>query len=488
MSDYKEKYTIDQVRALTWTRVLEVNALEKNYVTNEQLIDCTEDVLREVGKDSSLKDFLLARAAAVRDLVKNKGLTSFSPKSESSAIILVSSIVAIATLGLGLVTNELATNDNRINLLSPPLLGFFLWNLFVYLVLFVSFILSFAKKKDEDKKGPIRDALSSFINWIQTLGVRKKPIIAKFYQSWIPEEKNLLYYASASIFHLGAMCFGLGMIASIALRGWGTAYTVGWESMWVADSPNTVLSFLRLVYDTIPVSDNLFQNLDVEAVKNMRFDVNPAGSPAAEWVIRLIMATGLIVILPRCLLFLWNKMQAFRIQSNFPINLRLPYYQNLIYQQQGKSMNLFVIPFGKELLNEEKSAIKKLALSVLQSISNPIFDTVAHEDTPLSNLEEQGASEVWIVFSMAATPEMEVHIQFAKDVKSLCDKKGILCRILVNATAFEERFKSMPKRIEERKQSWSVFIKKTGLPYAFVNMKETDAQKVSAEFETTSKI
>lgn len=50
---------------------------------------------------------------------------------------------------------------------------------------------------------------------------------------------------AARAFHLAAAAFAAGLLASIAVRGIGTAYVVGWESTWFADNPNRVAGILR---------------------------------------------------------------------------------------------------------------------------------------------------------------------------------------------------------------------------------------------------
>ena len=86
-------------------------------------------------------------------------------------------------------------------------------------------------------------------------------------------------------------------------------------------------------------------------------------------------------------------------------------------------MTIRVLPFGKDLTTEEKNNIEDLSLAINQSGNKFIFEPTAHEDTPLPTIENGKAEELWIVFSMAATPEKEVHIQFDKDIRDLCNKK-----------------------------------------------------------------
>ncbi|MCD8338611.1 MAG: DUF2868 domain-containing protein, partial [Burkholderiales bacterium] len=265
-------------------------------------------------------------------------------------------------------------------------------------------------------------------------------------------------------------------------------YLAGWESTWFANSPEFVMDFLKLVYGAIPSGDGLFQNIDLETVKAMRFTGMHGGVPAAEWMARLITATTMIIILPRLLLFGWNKARAELYEKNFPINLQTPYYQNLIRQKNGEVMTIYVLPFGKGLDDVEKSSLKELANAVSIPGANFIFTPVAHEDTPLPEFQASGAEEVWIVFPMATTPETEVHVSYTKDVALACTKVHATCRVLVNTDVFEERYSGFSGRVAQRIRNWSDFLDQTGIPYVFVNLAKLDAEKAASDFETAGTI
>lgn len=485
-ADKNKKLSIDDVKELTWTRILELSALEQKKFTAEDSSTCTSEAALQVGESGSQKDFLLTRATKVLDLLKQKAPELLQPEPSDLRVWTIGLIFVCLAFLLGVFTDELATTGNKINLLSPPLLGLFLWNILIYIWLMVSFIVRCVRKEKTFGAGPLRELLSSSFTKIQTTASKKSPTLTQFFKIWIPAEAPYLRRIVACILHLSAMCFGLGLIFSIGIRGWGTAYTAGWESTWLAEKPNAVLAFLNLVYNILPSNDNLFQTLNTEVVKNMRFDVTPAGVPATYWMIRLITATAIIVIIPRLFLFLYNKVRANFIKNNFPINLQTPYYQNIIRQWHGQSMTIRVLPFGKDLTTEEKNNIEDLSLAINQSGNKFIFEPTAHEDTPLPTIENGKAEELWIVFSMAATPEKEVHIQFAKDIRDLCNKNEASCKVLINSDVFIERFSGTPKRIEERKKNWSTFLDSTAVPYAFANLDSLNVKEISEEFDKTS--
>ena len=71
-ADKNKKLSIDDVKELTWTRILELSALEQKKFTAEDSSTCTSEAALQVGESGSQKDFLLTRATKVLDLLKQK--------------------------------------------------------------------------------------------------------------------------------------------------------------------------------------------------------------------------------------------------------------------------------------------------------------------------------------------------------------------------------------------------------------------------------
>ncbi len=73
--------------------------------------------------------------------------------------------------------------------------------------------------------------------------------------------------------------------------------------------------------------------------------------------------------------------------------------------------------------------------------------------------------------------EKEVHIQFAKDIRDLCNKNEASCKVLINSDVFIEDSPGLLKRIEERKKNWSTFLDSTAVPYAFANLDSLNVKR-----------
>lgn len=127
--------------------------------------------------------------------------------------------------------------------------------------------------------------------------------------------------------------FRLGTLASIGIHGWGTEYTVGWESTWLSDKPSAVLTFINLFYGMIPVNSDLFNQLTPQVIESMNFG-SGHGQNAAPWLLQLFYIISLVVVVPRILLGLYALAKTQYIENHFP--LILSRFITLIFSVNGE--------------------------------------------------------------------------------------------------------------------------------------------------------
>ena len=261
--------------------ITEAKLLEQTPTLNWESSDAnraTRQAALAVGEDASAASFLLARARIVEKMIvaKNPAVKPTSLRF-TPPVWINAALVGIAFI-LGLLTDQFASESSRINLLSLPFFGVLLWNILVYVMLLIS---SIRHKTSRDFLG-LRSALGILEKALTIRQVRLTKSITTLLQPLV------MHYA-ARAFHLAALFFVLGMICSVLLRGVGTAYTVGWESTWFANSPDIVYQIIALTY-------GIFTNFlgpmpNILDVANMRFDrlsVNAVDVSAGLWLIRMI--------------------------------------------------------------------------------------------------------------------------------------------------------------------------------------------------------
>lgn len=470
-------FTEDEARLLTWTRVLEESALENHEATVADFKEITSSAAREVGEQADFKKLLLTRANGVLDFLRSK--TGRNPaKPQGIPYKTIGAVLGILAFVSGILTNEFTVSGNKINLLSPPLLAVIAWNIIVYIWI----ILAFFFNRTRTPSGPIRKGIAKLLLYLQTRVGRSSRVLVSFYSQWAPEEQSLLRYRVAEILHFSAMLFGLGLIASIGIHGWGTAYTVGWESTWLSNSPSAVLTFINLFYGLIPFNPDLFNHLTPQAVESMRFGAGP-GESAAPWLLQLFYILSAVVILPRATLGFFACSRACYIKNHFPIDRESVYYSNILRQWRGKTMLIHVIPFSYPLTEKVKEGMQTLAGELHPENSKCIFSPAAHEDTKLPDFEGGEQVEAVALFAMTSTPEAEVQGNFLNELKKKAQSSDALLRVIVDTSGFMARFANTPQRINERKKNWSDFLSSYGVSFAFANLLDADAKEVAKQFE-----
>lgn len=420
-SDLSSPFTEEQARLLTWTKVLEEEALKRRKITISELKEVSARCAREVGEQADFKKLLLTRAEGVLELLRSKSAVPFK-KPQDIPYLAIGSVLAVLAFVGGILTNEFSVTDNRINLLSPPLLGVIAWNLIIYCWIATALVFN----RGKSPVGYIRRTFASAVLKLQTRGSHGQEALVSFYGKWTEAELPLLRGRIAEILHFSAALFGLGLIASIGIHGWGTEYTVGWESTWLSDKPAAVLTFINLFYGMIPVNADLFNQLTPQVIESMKFGAGH-GQNAAPWLVQLFYIISLIVVVPRILLGLYAYAKARYIENHFPIDLDSVYYSNILRQWRGQTMLIQIIPFSYPLTDKVKDGIQKFASELHPENSRCIFSEVQHENTKLPEIPAGEQTEVIAVFAMTSTPETEVQGRFIAELKQKAlDSKALL--------------------------------------------------------------
>lgn len=131
-------------------------------------------------------------------------------KPQGIPYLLIGSVFAVLAFVGGVLTNEFSVTNNRINLLSPPLLGVIAWNLIVYCWIAIAVLFN----RGKSPVGLIRRFFAGALLKLQTRGSHGQQALITFYSKWTEAEMPLLRGRIAEILHFSAALFGLGLIAS----------------------------------------------------------------------------------------------------------------------------------------------------------------------------------------------------------------------------------------------------------------------------------
>lgn len=361
----------------------------------------------------------------------------------------------------GLATDALSA-DRQVNLLAAPMLGLIAWNLAVYLTLMARSIAA-ASGRSAVAPGPIGRAMLR---------------AGRLAGSLSPPAPADLARASAAL-HAASAALAAGMLAGLYLRGLAFEYRAGWESTFLDASGVRLL--LGLVLGPASALSGIALP-DAQALASLRFGAGP-GESAARWIHLYAITVALLVILPRILLAFRSARLARRFGAEAPQartagapgsgpgrspadDIPLP---RLAADADG-STRVQALPYSFTLPEASRRGLEALlALELGPEVTLAMAPSTSPdkaETEGLADLLDPRARLVLALFSMSATPEPQTHAAFAAELKRRLPA-GAELRVLVDETAFLERFGDAAQRAAERRAAWRAVFEEIGVAPRF---------------------
>jgi hypothetical protein len=160
-----------------------------------------------------------------------------------------------------------------------------------------------------------------------------------------------------------------------------------------------------------------------------------------------------------------------------PLPLGEPYFQRLLRQLRGGSTLLRVWPHARAPDAAALAALRALLARVLgDGVRLHIAPTVAYgsEETPAETAAD--AAGRIALFDFGATPEPESQ---GRLLQALAAPGAGAPVLLVDESAFVQRFGASSPRRAERRQAWQALAEASGCPVVFVELQTADT--VAAE-------
>lgn len=395
----------------------------------------TRSALQAVGGDAPAEAFLAARAQA--------GLSRLGAQAPALPSWHGGWAWGAAALGLGfgLVVDHIGSAQ-RINLLAPPVWAVIAWNLVVYLLLLLPL----------RQPGVLRRALAAWASRSRAAqsGEGSRAAVAQaFATDWAVVSAPLQSARIALALHLGAAALALGLLGGMYLRGLVLDYRVVWESTFLdAGQVRSVLSLL--LAPALALSGRALPDIDAPS--------------AAPWIHLYALQLTALVVLPRLALALWAGLRARRLQAHLPLPLAEPYFQHLLRQQHGGQTPLRVWPHAHTPDAAAQAALRALCARVFgDAAALQLAPTVAYgsEEAP-GDLPGEGTRRI-ALFDLGATPEPESQGRLLQALGAPL--------MLVDESAFVQRFGAESPRRRERRQAWSALAQSAGSAVVFVELR-----------------
>ncbi|MEP7183434.1 MAG: DUF2868 domain-containing protein [Betaproteobacteria bacterium] len=429
-----------------------------------------------VGEGVAPETFLAARARLALERIGQRSGTLPRAVNALRWRPWVGFTTVVVAFAAGVAIDQVG-GSQRINLLAPPLFGLLLWNIAVYLVLAVGFVVRYG---DAAPVGSIRGLVTRFAGGRARPGRGElAPVIARLAVDWGHLSTPLYRARAARILHVAAATFAAGLVAGLYLRGIALEYRATWESTFLDAAAVRAL----LVASLAPGA--AFTGIPVPSVAEVEAIRVPAGENAGRWLHLMAAAAALVVIVPRMMLALWAWVLERHRGSRLPLAIDEPYFARLLRSFLGGPMHVHVAPYSYTMPAPAAAGLERLIRNVFgASASLTIMAPTVYggEDALAKKTRSDHPINMIALFNATATPERESHGAFLDHLAARLAPGGTLTA-LVDEGAFRDRSGNAPTRLEERRALWRALCADRQVACAFAALGAPDLADAGAALE-----
>ena len=361
-------------------------------------------------------------------------------------------------LALGVLADSIG-GSQRINLLAPPLWAVLAWNVIVYVILLGHLVAHlFMRKTQAGGLVKLTERVLRFGRSLPGLGSvsasasGSAKALQGFASQWLRLSAPLSAARAATLLHAAAAALALGLIGGLYLRGLVLDYRAIWESTFLgADQTHAILAAV-LAPATALASIALPDAATFEAMRSVNGTPQVAAS-AAPWIHLLALTLLLVVVLPRALLAALGAARARWLARHMALPLDDVYFQALTRAARGDVARVVVAPYASTPDAATAKALRALlarALGDSAQVEMAATTAFGGEDAASAPVQlAAGTTLVVALFDLAATPEPENHGRFARRLAM-----HVPTLVVVDETAFTQRFKADPERLRQRRDAW----------------------------------
>ncbi len=439
---------------------------------------------QEAGTDGAVESWLGARAQALATELEGR-VRILSPLRRSTRLVIGLTVpVLLIALILGLATNALGPS-RRIPVLAVPLLGLIAWNVLVLVLLGLrrlapwgSLAPTAAGRLLELLRRLAERAIGRHLRISppapQGAGARSghgadgegeilRRAVEGYLEAWFPAAAPLAGRRLARLLHAGAAVLVVGAVAGMYLRGLVFEYRVTWESTFLSSS---AVDFL-LGWILAPAA----RLLATEVPSVAAIPSSGTGPLAGPWI-HLWAVTGLLfVVVPRLALASWEGRRAAALAARLALRVPEAYLRRLLAAADTAERRIDVLPFSYRPAAGAVTALKSLLYDLFGPRSEiRLQATAAYGTEPVEIEPGVGRCRI-VLFSLAQTPEVEVHGELLRSLRrELADGRAL--GLVVDGAVYRRRLATAggERRLAERRRSWDRVAREAGLEAVHVDL------------------
>lgn len=383
------------------------------------------------------------------------------------------------------------TDPHRVDLLAPSLLGIVLWNVLVYLWMLGAWVHGLLRRTPAAARvlasaSGGAEATQPAAGWRGKLrarlpvpggsGLRK--LVLAYERNWWQVSRRTRHAQWLMWLHVGAAFMAVGALASLWTTGLTNAYQVGWESTFL--SAGQVQSVLNLMFAPVRwvTGAGAWTLAEIQALQGWVSHAAATGAtlpkPAdvdvgRHWVLAYTGLLGLVVIAPRLVLALYQGVRAGWLARHMQLPLTQPYFQKLQRDLGGLAVTLHVLPYSFEFNAVRRDGLQHYIAAQYGAGAHLVIEPALAYGAKLPSAASvagkgEDAAAVLLI-NMAATPEAEIHGELLQAAR---ERWGSHAAVWLWTQDFAERNAGAPRRVQERRDLWSEFVRGAGLTATWV--------------------
>jgi hypothetical protein len=475
--------------------VLLIQAIEETDRAGEVIpladrADASRAVVRESGKlsDSGAslspqsEAFLIRRAERLLDRLRTRSPAVMHILSLAGGITWLGRFVLLLALAAGVSLSAL-DGSRRINILAFPLIGLIAWNLFVYVVLLVSWIRTRGRSSTGFWSAAmyerwIAGRIESLMRHSTRYNVPLSTGLRRFAAQWGVLSQPTLVLRAKRLLHLAAALMAIGLIIGLYVRGIALRYEAGWESTFLG--PRTAYALVTALYGPAAALSGISYG-SIDEISKLRWTATGGGGEAASWIHLIAITAALYIVLPRLLLAAMASFKLWSLSRRSPTPASLLGYARTLIMGAGSGTAAevaSVVPYAYEPKAPSVAGLESLLAATLgANLKVQVGDTIKYgdEETVAKRLAATNATWHVILMTLASTPEVENHGAFLAAWRDWLAKHATSSPllILIDEGPYTARMRgdaAFEQRVQERRGLWREFVAGYGLRAVFADL------------------
>ncbi|HIG11972.1 MAG: DUF2868 domain-containing protein [bacterium] len=465
----------ENLREVLFVRAFEESSRDEPLIDERERRLATREARAELSMDGKTVDpveFFALRAARLRRVICSAHPFAEGVLEWAGGARLPLWLALVAGLLLGGGIDRLGPHQS-VDLLNFPLLLVLVYNLVVY---FALAYLALGRREVAGGDGAKSRAAGTgaVARWLLWLMAPTRPwarairgdgaaavASGRFVRDWNRAGARLHQARVACWLHTAAAALMAGAILGMYLRGLVLDYDASWQSTFL--SATQVHDFLALLF--APASWILGVRLpDLATIEALRA---PGFGDAALWIHFYSVTGALVVLVPRSLLAVWTGRRARSLAKALSFDFNQDaYFMRLSSAERGAGSEATVEAYGYDPSPRASEGLKQLLFDLFGGrLGVTVLEPLDYGAEPASGADrKEGAAHCRVaLFSLAQTPEREVHGEYLEELTRAAagaDGREALL-VVVDQGPFLERFcrgDEADQRRQSRERNWTAVL------------------------------